>query len=134
MVTARPQAMLIDSVDPAVHLLKMVCATTPTPKTLNTKVPRNSASISQTTPRVIEASVGIGPFIVDCPAFIAFARERLPRVAFPTPGSGRLLHDVFLHASAFAARVAAPMPYILALDQGTTSSRAIIFDRDGAIK
>jgi glycerol kinase len=26
------------------------------------------------------------------------------------------------------------MPYVLALDQGTTSSRAIIFDRDGAIK
>jgi glycerol kinase len=26
------------------------------------------------------------------------------------------------------------MPYILALDQGTTSSRAIIFDRDGAIR
>src|SRR3984885_8721695 len=27
-----------------------------------------------------------------------------------------------------------PMPYILALDQGTTSSRAIVFDHDGAIK
>jgi glycerol kinase len=26
------------------------------------------------------------------------------------------------------------MPYILALDQGTTSSRAIVFDRDGAVK
>ena len=26
------------------------------------------------------------------------------------------------------------MPYILALDQGTTSSRAIVFDHDGAIK
>src|SRR6476646_4391739 len=26
------------------------------------------------------------------------------------------------------------MPYILALDQGTTSSRAIVFDRDGAIR
>jgi glycerol kinase len=26
------------------------------------------------------------------------------------------------------------MPVILALDQGTTSSRAILFDRDGAIK
>src|SRR3954467_4085906 len=26
------------------------------------------------------------------------------------------------------------MPYVLALDQGTTSSRAIVFDRDGAIK
>ena len=26
------------------------------------------------------------------------------------------------------------MPYILALDQGTTSSRAIVFDRDGAIQ
>ncbi len=27
-----------------------------------------------------------------------------------------------------------PMPYILALDQGTTSSRAIVFDHDGAIR
>ena len=26
------------------------------------------------------------------------------------------------------------MPYILALDQGTTSSRAIVFDKDGAIR
>ena len=26
------------------------------------------------------------------------------------------------------------MPYILALDQGTTSSRAILFDQSGAIK
>src|ERR671927_1034789 len=26
------------------------------------------------------------------------------------------------------------MPYILALDQGTTSSRAIVFDHDGAIR
>ena len=26
------------------------------------------------------------------------------------------------------------MPFILALDQGTTSSRAIVFDRDGAIR
>src|SRR5713101_9224919 len=26
------------------------------------------------------------------------------------------------------------MPFILALDQGTTSSRAIVFDHDGAIK
>ena len=26
------------------------------------------------------------------------------------------------------------MPYILALDQGTTSSRALLFDRDGRIK
>ena len=26
------------------------------------------------------------------------------------------------------------MPYILALDQGTTSSRAILFDHEGAIK
>src|SRR4051794_33061498 len=26
------------------------------------------------------------------------------------------------------------MPYILALDQGTTSSRAILFDHDGAIR
>src|SRR5215218_8691329 len=26
------------------------------------------------------------------------------------------------------------MPYILALDQGTTSSRAIVFDREGAVK
>src|SRR4051794_21251551 len=26
------------------------------------------------------------------------------------------------------------MPYVLALDQGTTSSRAIVFDHDGAIK
>src|SRR2546430_6060302 len=28
----------------------------------------------------------------------------------------------------------APMPYILALDEGTTSARAIVFDHDGAIK
>src|SRR4029077_4004162 len=27
-----------------------------------------------------------------------------------------------------------PMSYILALDQGTTSSRALLFDRDGRIK
>ena len=26
------------------------------------------------------------------------------------------------------------MPYILALDQGTTSSRAIVFDRQGAVR
>ena len=26
------------------------------------------------------------------------------------------------------------MPYILALDQGTTSSRAIVFDQDGGIR
>jgi glycerol kinase len=26
------------------------------------------------------------------------------------------------------------MPYILALDQGTTSSRAIVFDHDGTIR
>src|SRR3954451_15243735 len=26
------------------------------------------------------------------------------------------------------------MPFILALDQGTTSSRAIVFDRDGSIR
>jgi len=26
------------------------------------------------------------------------------------------------------------MPYILALDQGTTSSRAIVFDHDGAVR
>src|SRR4029453_10517118 len=28
-------------------------------------------------------------------------------------------------------RLRSPMPYILALDQGTTSSRAMLFDRDG---
>src|SRR5206468_1393467 len=45
-VTARPQAMLIDSVLPAAPLLRTTCATTPTPKTIRMNVPKNSARSS----------------------------------------------------------------------------------------
>src|SRR6478672_6405157 len=83
--------MLIDSMEPAAPLLRTVWATTPTPKTIRTKVPRNSASNSR---RKADDMAGI----VDCDCA-------------PTP----------------------LMPFILALDQGTTSSRAIVFDQDGAI-
>src|SRR5690242_15812401 len=85
--------MLIDSVLPAAPLLNTVCATTPTPKTMRTNVPRNSASISRTTAPPI-GEVDEGGAIVD------WRR----------------------------------MPYVLALDQGTTSSRAIVFDERGAIR
>src|SRR5438552_3954939 len=85
--------MLIDNIEPAAPLLNTVCATTPTPKTISTKVPRNSASISRPRPCDISASSETGA-IVDSSA----------------------------------------MAYILALDQGTTSSRAIVFDHDGNIR
>jgi glycerol kinase len=46
--------------------------------------------------------------------------------------------DAFLRASQLAAELkknrGVCLPYILALDQGTTSSRAILFDHEGAIK
>ncbi len=48
--------MLIDKVVPAVPLLNTVCATTPTPKTISTNVPRNSASSSRPSPFDINAS------------------------------------------------------------------------------
>src|SRR4051812_5540822 len=89
-----PQQMLIDSIEPAVCRLSTVCATTPRPNTSSTSVPRNSASISRTTPRDIRPPLGKTLLIVDSSA----------------------------------------MPYILALDQGTTSSRAIVFAADGSIR
>src|SRR6476659_9816484 len=93
MVTARPHAMLIDSVVPAVPLLSTVCATTPTPKTISTNVPRNSASISRPIPFAINAS-----------------------------SKARAIVD------------SSAMTYVLALDQVTTSSRAIVFDHAGTIR
>src|SRR6202035_3906262 len=79
--------MLIERKLPAVLLLNTTWATTPTPKTIRMKVPKNSASNSRERPFGMRA----------------------------------------LYSEPF-------MPYILALDQGTTSSRAIVFDHDGAIK
>src|SRR5215467_4567351 len=92
MTTPSPHAMLIDNVVPAVPLLSTVWATTPTPKMINTNVPRNSASISRPTP------FDISP-----------------------PGNAAIVDS-------------SAMAYILALDQGTTSSRAIVFDHAGTIK
>src|SRR5207302_9616548 len=45
--------MLIDRKVPAVLLLNTTCATTPTPNTIRMNVPKNSASISRSTPRGI---------------------------------------------------------------------------------
>src|SRR3954469_18599937 len=90
-----PQQMLIDSIDPAACRLNTVWATTPSPNTSSTNVPRNSASISRPMPRLIPTLP---------------LRERM----------------LIVDSSA--------MPYILALDQGTTSSRAIVFAADGSIR
>src|SRR6188768_332439 len=49
-ITARPQPMLIDRVVPAAFLLRTVWATTPTPKEIRIKVPKNSAAASRAVP------------------------------------------------------------------------------------
>src|SRR4051812_45483046 len=51
IVTARPQPTLIDRYCPFTRPLRTTCATTPTPSTIKTKVPRNSAATSRAVPR-----------------------------------------------------------------------------------
>src|SRR5262245_2251738 len=53
--------MLIDRKLPEVLLLSTTCATTPTPNTISTNVPRNSASISRTSSRDISTPRGAPP-------------------------------------------------------------------------
>src|SRR5215510_4859191 len=88
-MTAIPQTMLIERKVPVSLRLRTTCATTPTPRTMRMKVPRNSANASR---QMLVAGWVMSGW-----------RVYTPRVA-----------------------------YILALDQGTTSSRAILFDHDGA--
>src|SRR4030095_14565998 len=49
-ITARPQPMLIERIDPLAFLLRTVCATTPTPNEIRMKVPKNSAAASRAVP------------------------------------------------------------------------------------
>src|SRR6187402_1808060 len=51
MVTARPQAMLIERYPPCDWPLRTTWATTALPNTMRTKVPRNSAAASRAVPR-----------------------------------------------------------------------------------
>src|SRR4029077_10770492 len=96
--------MLIERNVPAVFLLNTTCATTPTPKTIRMKVPKNSASISRNTPR------GIGILLGESQRHGTQTRAHRAR-----------------HESARGGHcIVSAMPFILALDQGTTSSRAIV--------
>src|SRR5215204_7717096 len=49
-ITAIPHAMLIDRTDPLALPLSTVWATTPTPKAIRIKVPKNSAAASRAVP------------------------------------------------------------------------------------
>src|SRR5258708_810726 len=75
-------------------------------------VPRNSASISR------RSALGIAGYCRLVPP--------KPDTSYATGGSRIYVRD--------GRSVQVTMPYILALDQGTTSSRAIVFDHDGAIR
>src|ERR1051325_8209569 len=54
-MTAMPQPMLMASIDPLALLLSTVCATTPTPKAIRMKVPKNSAAASRAVPLSMRA-------------------------------------------------------------------------------
>src|SRR5215213_7136749 len=49
-ITAIPQPMLMPRYEPLASLLRMVCATTPTPNAIRMKVPKNSAAASRAVP------------------------------------------------------------------------------------
>src|SRR5262249_3445842 len=112
--------------------LSTTCATTPTPKTISVNVPRNSASASRTSGRVMARIVdslrrhGCRVPSAGCQA----AGVRCAGTRHRTSAHGTLAPAPWHQAPGTLA----PTMYILALDQGTTSSRAIVFDREGAVR